>query len=147
MEYPIGFIKVGEKFPHLSHVVGGANNAFTFLLIEEIFDRPEAIWASADGTHFMYATFNDTNVGMMTYPWLASGAVITGTGMSAGSSFPETKNVRYPTPGTVNPTVQLWIVNLTNFSEREQLLLKPPPSLDGQCVIMIFSLTHTSLLN
>uniref|UniRef100_A0A1A9V2A1 Peptidase S9 prolyl oligopeptidase catalytic domain-containing protein n=1 Tax=Glossina austeni TaxID=7395 RepID=A0A1A9V2A1_GLOAU len=124
-----------EEDVRLTHT-GYANLIYNgipdWLYQEEIFDRPEAIWASADGTHFMYATFNDTNVGMMTYPWLASGAVITGSGMSAGSSFPETKNVRYPTPGTVNPTVQLWIVNLTNFSEREQLLLKPPPSLDGQ---------------
>lgn len=100
---------------------------------EEIFERPEAIWSSPDGTHFMYASFNDTNVGMMTYPWLASGAIITGSGMSSGSSFPETKNVRYPTPGTANPEVQLWIVKLSNGNnELSWVQLKPPPSLDGQ---------------
>lgn len=80
----------------------------------------------------MYASFNDTNVGMMTYPWLSSGAVITGTGMSAGSSFPETKNVRYPTPGTPNPEIQLWMINLTDISDIQHILMKPPPSLDGQ---------------
>lgn len=81
----------------------------------------------------MYASFNDTNVGMMTYPWLASGAIITGSGMSSSSSFPETKNVRYPTPGTANPEVQLWIIELGNMSsELKHIPLKPPPSLDGQ---------------
>ena len=99
---------------------------------EEIFQAPEAIWSSQDGSHFMYVSFNDSNVGMMTYPWLASGAVITGSGMSAGSSFPETKNVRYPTPGTTNPEVQLWIVDVTNTSRINHILLKPPLSLDGQ---------------
>lgn len=69
---------------------------------------------------------------MMTYPWLASGAVITGSGVSAGSSFPETKNVRYPTPGTTNPEVKLWIVNITNITEIQHIELKPPPSLDEQ---------------
>ncbi|XP_023299933.1 prolyl endopeptidase FAP isoform X2 [Lucilia cuprina] len=108
------------------------NGVPDWLYQEEIFDEPEAIWSSADGTHFMYASFNDSNVGMMTYPWLASGAVLTGSGMSAGSSFPETKNVRYPTPGTTNPEVQLWIVDITNASKIYHILLKPPPSLDGQ---------------
>lgn len=81
----------------------------------------------------MYASFNDTNVGMMTYPWLASGAIITRSGMSSGSSFPETKNVRYPTPGTANPEVQLWIVKFVNISTDFTFIpLRPPPSLDGQ---------------
>ncbi|XP_005178045.2 prolyl endopeptidase FAP [Musca domestica] len=106
------------------------NGVPDWLYQEEIFNEPQAIWPSQDGTFFMYASFNDTNVGMMTYPWLASGAVITGSGVSAGSSFPETKNVRYPTPGTTNPEVKLWIVNITNITEIQHIELKPPPSLD-----------------
>lgn len=105
---------------------------YYYIFSEEIFDKPEALWSSLDGSHFIYASFNDTNVGMMTYPWLASGAIIAGSGMSSGSSFPETKNVRYPTPGTANPEVQLWIVDLTNLTDIQSSLLKPPPSFDGQ---------------
>ncbi|XP_055836833.1 inactive dipeptidyl peptidase 10 isoform X2 [Episyrphus balteatus] len=104
-----------------------------WLYQEEIFSKPEAIWSSPDGSQFMYASFNDTNVGIMTYPWLASGAIIAaGAGMSSGSSFPETKSVRYPTPGTTNPEVHLWIVDISNLTDIQRNLVKPPPSLDGQ---------------
>ena len=82
----------------------------------------------------MFASFNDTNVGMMTYPWLASGAIITAGGMMSGSSFPETRNVRYPTPGTVNPDVNLWIMDISNTTEIINWTLKHPPSLEGQSV-------------
>ncbi|XP_052857409.1 prolyl endopeptidase FAP-like [Drosophila gunungcola] len=100
--------------------------------MEEILKSPEAIWSSSDGTHFMFALFNDTNVGMMTYPWLSSGALFTGSGIFPGNFFPETKNVRYPTPGTANPEVQLWAVDITNLSAIQKFQIKPPASLDGQ---------------
>ncbi|SPP81613.1 prolyl endopeptidase FAP isoform X2 [Drosophila guanche] len=115
---------------------GCENNIYNgvpdWLYQEEIFTIPEAIWSSADGTHFMFALFNDTQVGMMTYPWLSSGALFAGSGYSAGSYFPETKNVRYPTPGTVNPEVQLWVVDISNFGAIEHVELRPPKSLNGQ---------------
>ncbi|XP_022230753.2 dipeptidyl aminopeptidase-like protein 6 isoform X3 [Drosophila obscura] len=115
---------------------GCENNIYNgvpdWLYQEEIFTIPEAIWSSADGTHFVFALFNDTQVGMMTYPWLSSGALFAGSGFSSGSYFPETKNVRYPTPGTVNPEVQLWVVDITNFDSIEQVELSPPQSLNGQ---------------
>ncbi|KAH8338204.1 hypothetical protein KR074_008564 [Drosophila pseudoananassae] len=79
----------------------------------------------------MFATFNDTLVGMMSYPWLSSGALY-GSGMVSGSSFPETKNVRYPTPGTVNPEVQLWAVDITNIKNIQEFPIIPPESIIGQ---------------
>ena len=69
---------------------------------------------------------------MMTYPWLTSGAIIVNDGLSTGSSFPETKNVRYPTPGSPNPEVQLFVVDITNITAIQQYELKPPPTLEGQ---------------
>ncbi|XP_017064521.2 dipeptidyl peptidase 4-like [Drosophila eugracilis] len=99
---------------------------------EEIFESPEAIWPSSDGTHFIFALFNDTNVGMMTYPWLSSGALFSGSGIFPGNFFPETKTVRFPTPGTVNPEVQLWVVDITNLSAIQKCRIKPPASLDEQ---------------
>lgn len=101
-------------------------------LTEEIFSTPEAIWSSQDGSHIMYASFNDTNVGMMTYPWFASGAVIAAGSVGSGSSFPETRSVRYPTPGTVNPELRLWVVDLTNTSDIQRWQVTPPIALDGQ---------------
>lgn len=100
---------------------------------EEIFTTPEAIWGSPDGTHIMYASFNDTNVGVMTFPWFASGAAITTTNSKTSSSaFPETRTIRYPTPGTYNPVVTLWILDVTNISVPLKWLIKPPIVLEGQ---------------
>lgn len=80
----------------------------------------------------MYALFNDTNVGMMTYPWLSSGALFSGSGIFSGSIFPETKMVRFPTPGTTNPEVELWAVDITNLSDIQKFNIKPPATIYGQ---------------
>ncbi|KAH8366872.1 hypothetical protein KR084_009183, partial [Drosophila pseudotakahashii] len=80
----------------------------------------------------MFALFNDTNVGMMTYPWLSSGALFSKSGKFSGNLFPETKIVRYPTPGTANPEVELWAVDITNLSSIQKYKIKPPASLYGQ---------------
>lgn len=100
---------------------------------EEIFELPEAIWPSDDGRRLVYASFNDTNVGMMTYPWFATGSVMAASGHGA-SSFPETRSVRYPTPGSTNPDVHLWVIDLTNVSDILRWHVTPPVSLDGQYV-------------
>lgn len=99
---------------------------------EEIYDEPKAIWSSADGTHIIYAVFNDTQVGMMTYPWFASGAVMAANTIGGSSSFPETRSVRYPTPGSLNPEVRLWILNITKESDFERWNVTQPVALEGQ---------------
>lgn len=105
---------------------------YIYTYTEEIFSEPTAIWDSADGTHIMYASFNDTNVGMMTYPWFASGAKMMASGIGGTSSFPETRTVRYPTPGTANPEVRLWILDVTNTSDIMRWNVIPPMALEGQ---------------
>lgn len=104
------------------------------LFTEEIFASPEAIWSSQDGSHIVYASFNDTNVGIMTYPWFATGSVIATSGMGGGvaSSFPETRSVRYPTPGSTNPEVHLWVIDITNVTDIQRWHVTPPTALDGQ---------------
>lgn len=108
------------------------NTIFLEYRPEEILSSPEAIWSSADGTHIMYASFNDSGVGMMTYPWFASGAKMTANGIGSASSFPETRTVRYPTPGTANPDVRLWILDVTNVTEVHRYNVVPPIALEGQ---------------
>lgn len=98
---------------------------------EEIFTTPEAIWSSADGSHIMFASFNDTQVGTMVYPWFDSGAVMAVQSISS-TSFPETRTIRYPTPGSRNPDVQLWIANVSNTNALRIWIVKPPITLDGQ---------------
>lgn len=100
--------------------------------VEEIFSTPEAVWSSEDGTHIMFATFNDTNVGLMTFPWFSTGAFVATNTISGGGIFPETRSLRYPTPGTPNPDVDLWIIDVTNFTEPIKYLVIPPIVLEGQ---------------
>lgn len=107
-------------------------NLCLFVFTEEIFAAPEAIWSSDDGSHIVYASFNDTNVGMMTYPWFATGSVIATSGVGGGSSFPETRSVRYPTPGSINPEVHLWVIDITNVTDILRWHVTPPIALDGQ---------------
>lgn len=101
-------------------------------IAEEIFTTPEAIWSSDDGSHILFASFNDTQVGTLAYPWFASGAIMAVHSLGGGSSFPETRTLRYPTPGTVNPEVQLYVVDVSNTSAFQQWPVTPPITLDGK---------------
>lgn len=49
---------------------------FSIVLTEEIFKSQKAIWSSNDGSKLLYASFNDTNVGQMIYPWFSSNSLI-----------------------------------------------------------------------
>lgn len=59
------------------------------LISEDILQSTEALWGSPDGSLVLYAAFDDSAVGALTFPWF-SAAVTTGT-------FPATRSVRYPT--------------------------------------------------
>lgn len=48
----------------------------------------------------MFASFNDTHVGTMAYPWFTSGTVMAVHSVGGSNSFPETRTVHYSTPGT-----------------------------------------------
>ncbi|XP_067002490.1 inactive dipeptidyl peptidase 10 [Anabrus simplex] len=95
---------------------------------------PEAMWGSLDGTHVMFASFNDTEVRTLAFPWFGAGATgssITGP-FGSWSTFPESRTVRYPTPGTTNPEVKLWIIDVANTSDPVRWEVKPPPVLEDQ---------------
>ncbi|XP_059617511.1 inactive dipeptidyl peptidase 10 isoform X1 [Phlebotomus argentipes] len=108
------------------------NGVPDWLYQEEIFSSPEAIWGSSDGTHIMYMSFNDSNVNAMSYPWFSAGPIIASSGVTSGGIFPETRTIRYPTPGTQNPEIQLWILDVTNITEIQRNRVKPPAALEGQ---------------
>lgn len=80
----------------------------------------------------MYVSFNDTNVGQMVYPWFSAATILTASGLDNGGSFPASKAVRYPTPGTLNPEIQLWIADVSNVSDVQRFPVHPPISFDGQ---------------
>ena len=119
------------------------NGVPDWLYQEEILFKPEAIWASTAGTHLLYASFNDSKVTELEFPWFG------GFSNSINSSprkgvFPPTRSVRYPTPGSPNPEVDLWLVDFTNTTSAyvnsssnatiylpARTRLKPPSDLDG----------------
>ncbi|XP_026469614.1 inactive dipeptidyl peptidase 10 [Ctenocephalides felis] len=108
------------------------NGVPDWLYQEEIFSNVEALWGSSDGTHLLYMSFNDSAVGTMTYPWFSSASVIAAAGVSEGGTFPDSRTVRYPTPGTPIPKVKLWIVDMTNLTDLQMWEVKPPLALEGQ---------------
>lgn len=118
-----------------------------WLYQEEVLPIPQAIWPSPDGTHILYATFNDTRVSALQFPWFGAQPGQDGGSSPLGTfkrgSFPPSRSVRYPTPGSPNPEVELWVMELGNMSfanytgnitKPEKRKLKPPPPLDGQYV-------------
>lgn len=70
-----------------------------FLFIpEDVLSTPDALWGSYDGTHIMYATFDDTAVGNLSFPWFATTAVLAaGAANQRATIFPGHRIIRYPT--------------------------------------------------
>ncbi|XP_073962870.1 venom dipeptidyl peptidase 4-like [Choristoneura fumiferana] len=75
---------------------------------EEILKTRTALWMSADGHMVLYATFNDTLVLEQRYPWY--GAALDTD--DPAKTYPEIRSVRYPKPGTNNPTVRLTVADI-----------------------------------
>ncbi|KAH0946792.1 hypothetical protein HN011_002559 [Eciton burchellii] len=129
------------------------NGVPDWLYQEEVLPRPQATWPSPDGTHILYATFNDTRVSALQFPWFGAQLGQDGDSPSplSGSrrgSFPPSRSVRYPTPGSPNPEVELWLVDVGSPSSANyngtgnvtwpvKTRLRPPPVLDGQDYYLI----------
>lgn len=93
-----------------------------WLYQEEVLPHPEAVWPSADGSHILYATFNDSKVSAFQFPWFGTQPGVDGLytnplGVPRRATFPPLKSIRYPIPGSANPEVELWLINV------QQLLL------------------------
>lgn len=124
------------------------NGVPDWLYQEEVMPRPEATWPSPDGTHVLYATFNDSRVSALQFPWFGAqlgqeGGSSNPLDASRRGSFPPSRSVRYPTPGSPNPEVELWVMDIRSASSANhtgagnatwstKTKLKPPPVLDGQ---------------
>ncbi|XP_055593286.1 dipeptidyl peptidase 4 [Uranotaenia lowii] len=108
------------------------NGVPDWLYQEEIFKSFDAIWFSPDGSHIMYASFNDTRVGEMSYPWFTSNPILPANKEDERTLFPISKYIRYPTPGSMNPEVKLWVVDISNISNIQTSELIKPVALEGQ---------------
>ena len=122
------------------------NGVPDWLYQEEVLPRPEAIWSSPDGSHILFASFNDTRVTELEFPWFGTQMGQNGFGgiptvATKRGTFPPSRTIRYPTPGSPNPEVDLWLIdlnnntnfsNVTNTTQPFRTRLKPPTALDGQ---------------
>ncbi|KAK7866724.1 hypothetical protein R5R35_003146 [Gryllus longicercus] len=88
---------------------------------EEVFSSNTAMWFSPDSSKLAYATFNDTRTRVMTIPYYGSPTVLE-------FQYPRAINLRYPKPGTPNPTVSLTVVQLGGDSPKS-VKLAPPETL------------------
>ncbi|XP_041968602.1 inactive dipeptidyl peptidase 10 isoform X2 [Aricia agestis] len=88
----------------------------------EILQSRTALWMSADGHMVLYATFNDSLVHEQKYPWY--GAALDTDDPS--KTYPETISVRYPKPGTNNPTVRLTVADIADPKHIRTRHLTPP---------------------
>ena len=56
---------------------------------EEVLASSNAIWWSPDGTKLCFASFNDTQVDLMQYPWY-------GSGIDSSNVYTQTIQIKYP---------------------------------------------------
>ncbi|RVE48668.1 hypothetical protein evm_006739, partial [Chilo suppressalis] len=88
---------------------------------EEVFSSSNAMWFSADGAKLAYATFNDTEVRRMKVPQY-------GLPGSVYYQYTQHHEIRYPKPGTTNPTVFVTLRDLGSTTESETVF-NPPTAL------------------
>uniref|UniRef100_A0A336M1A4 Venom dipeptidyl peptidase 4 n=2 Tax=Culicoides sonorensis TaxID=179676 RepID=A0A336M1A4_CULSO len=98
------------------------NGVPDWLYEEEILHTNTALWLSNDGHLMLYAVFNDSNVQEQKYTWY-------GTNDGNMKLYPEIKSLRYPKPGTPNPTVKLRVADLAEPKSIRTRDLTPPPFL------------------
>ncbi|XP_056157196.1 dipeptidyl peptidase 4-like [Lampris incognitus] len=80
---------------------------------EEMFSSPQAMWWSPGGRYLAYAEFNDTEVHTIQYSWYGK------------EQYPLTVFIPYPKPGTPNPVVKLFVVDVANTTKITPVVVPP----------------------
>ncbi|GLG95178.1 Inactive dipeptidyl peptidase 10 [Gryllus bimaculatus] len=65
------------------------NGVPDWLYEEEVLQTRHALWFSPDGRALLFATFNDTQVDELRFPWFGGGA-------ARLTQYPELRSLRYP---------------------------------------------------
>ncbi|XP_070168880.1 inactive dipeptidyl peptidase 10-like isoform X2 [Polyergus mexicanus] len=94
-----------------------SNGVPDWLYEEEILHSGEAIWMSPDGHMMLYASFNDSLVEEMHISWFGEGNK---------ALYPDIRSLRYPKPGTPNPSVRLYVADLVDPKNIRTKVVKPP---------------------
>lgn len=88
---------------------------------EEVLGTNSAVWMSRDGLLLIFATFNDSLVEEMRFPWYGS--------ISEARLYPDIRSLRYPKPGTRNPIATLTVADLVDTSNIKIKPVIPPTAL------------------
>ena len=75
------------------------------------------MWFSPNGRRLAYARFNDTDVTEIRIPMYEP---------EPTTPYWRYSSVRYPKSGSRNPTVDLFMVDLTDLSDQKTTILIPP---------------------
>ncbi|XP_045483534.1 inactive dipeptidyl peptidase 10 isoform X2 [Harmonia axyridis] len=92
-----------------------------WLYEEEILGSNSALWMSNDGLLLAFASFNDSLVEELRFPWYGS--------TDETRLYPDIRSLRYPKPGTRNPKVTLTIADLADISNVKMKRVLPPSAL------------------
>ncbi|GAB1868634.1 Dipeptidyl peptidase 4 [Camponotus japonicus] len=93
------------------------NGVPDWLYEEEILHSGEAIWMSPHSHMMLYASFNDSLVEEMHISWFGEGNK---------ALYPDIRSLRYPKPGTPNPSVRLYVADLADPKNIRTKIVKPP---------------------
>ncbi|XP_017772534.1 PREDICTED: inactive dipeptidyl peptidase 10 [Nicrophorus vespilloides] len=119
-----------------------SNGVPDWLYEEEILGTNSAIWMSHDGHMLVFASFNDSLVEELRFPWYGAG--------TEGRLYPDIRSLRYPKPGTRNPQVTLTVADLADPSNIRMRQVKPPVQLYKQeyyfTAVSWISLTEISVV-
>ncbi|KAJ6648221.1 Inactive dipeptidyl peptidase 10 [Pseudolycoriella hygida] len=72
---------------------------------------------STDGSYLSFLSFNDSLVSKYEYTWLGD-----------GTKYPKVKSVRCPNERSINPTVKVYVVDLSVLKFINKIQVKPPSS-------------------
>ncbi|XP_034408632.1 dipeptidyl peptidase 4-like isoform X2 [Cyclopterus lumpus] len=104
------YIKTSPGLPSKQVTLNGVENLIfngipDWVYEEEMFSSNQGLWWSPGGKYVAYVETNDTDVHTIEYSWYGE------------NQYPSTVSIRYPKPGTPNPTVKLFVVNTDNTTE------------------------------
>ncbi|XP_034533546.1 dipeptidyl peptidase 4-like [Notolabrus celidotus] len=78
---------------------------------EEMFSSNQGLWWSPEGKYVAYIESNETEVHTIEYTWYGE------------NQYPSTVSIPYPKPGTPNPVVKLFVVDSSNTTEINEVVV------------------------
>jgi len=90
------------------------NGVPDWLYGERIWKTNRAFWWNPIGTRLCFASFDDSLVDTISF-------IKYGSYENANNIIPQIVSLKYPKPGRTNPSVSLWISDLTNLSPPKRL--------------------------